>query len=148
MINPTGVNNLVGKIAEQGLKESANSQQEVNASDRVRFQNALQNPARNHPDGQGLQPSTSVQTDSQANRIQSEPPHSLGDSILRGMNQMRSEAQGAADQLKAVDGSDSMTPMEALRAQLQISQVTFNAQLTGQVTGKVEQDMDTLLKSQ
>lgn len=148
MINPTGVNDLAGKIAEHGLKEGASPRQEVDASDQARFQNALQSPVQNHPDGQGLQPSTSVQTDFQTNKIQSESPHSLGDSILQGMDKMRQQAQGTVDQLKAVNGSGSMTPTEALHEQLQISRVTFNEQLTGQVTGKVEQDMDTLLKSQ
>jgi hypothetical protein len=64
------------------------------------------------------------------------------------MDNMRQQAQHVTHHLNSVDRLDSITPMEVLHAQLQISRVMFNEQLTGQVTGKIEQDMDTLLKSQ
>ena len=147
MTIPTGANKLVGKIAEQGIKDGAGKQQQASVNDQARFQDALKDKPQ-HDVGQTAQPHSSLQPGREVDKIQPVQRRSLGDSVLQGIEKMRTEAQGVGDQLEAADGIASMTPQELLQAQMRISRVMFDEQLTGQVTGKVEQDMDTLLKSQ
>ena len=147
MTIPTGANKLVGKIAEQGLKEGAGKQQEASVNDQARFQDALKNNPQ-HDTGQTAQPQASVQPEHGVDKIQPVQRRSLGDSVLQGIEKMRSEAQVVGNQVESADGMASMTPQELLQAQMRISRVMFDEQLTGQVTGKLEQDMDTVMKSQ
>ena len=150
MISPTGVNQLANKIAEQGLqegpKESTGKQPEANANDQAHFQDALKNNPQNNPEASPAV--ASAQTTPPVDGMQPQKPLTMGDSILKGIDKMRTDQQDVGNQLKGVDGMENMSPQELLKTQMQVSRVMFNEQLTGQVTGKVEQDMDSLLKSQ
>jgi hypothetical protein len=159
MVSPTGVNQLANKIAEQGLKEGPKEglgkPPEVNPNDLAHFQNALQNnpgnnPGNNPSNNPGINPGSqtsqslaSAQNMPPVGAIQKPESPTMGDKILKGMDQMRTDVQKVGD-----INMNGMSPQNAMQAQMQLFRATASVQATSQVVSKVEQDADTLLKSQ
>ena len=153
MVVPTGgVNQLAGKVAEQSLKEGAGKQQQASTDDQARLQDALQNKPQDDLSKQDPQALGSVQNQQPVPAVDkataAERPASLGDTILQSMDKMRTETADMGHQVSSIDNMETMSPQELLKTQLQVSRVMFNEQAIGTATGKIEQDMDTLLKSQ
>ena len=71
-----------------------------------------------------------------------------GDLILRGLERLRGEYRAVGGELDALSKRTDLNPMDLLGIQLQVAQVTLGSQLIGQVAGKLEQNLNTLLKSQ
>ena len=155
MVSPTGVNQLAHKIAEQGLKEASKEAPkeglakppEVNANDLAHFQNALQNNPNNNPGNnvgsQTSQSLASAQNMPPLGAIEKSESPTMGDKILKGMDQMRTDVQKVGDL-----NMNSMSAQDAMQAQMRLFQATASVQAASQVVSKVEQDADTLLKSQ
>ena len=143
----TGINNLVGKFAEQGLQQGTAKEQQASAVDQMRLKDALHGPSQqNNPAVQPSQPESTPALKPTGNVEPGKP--SLGTSILQSMDKMRSTSVDVNQSVGSIDNMSTMSPQELLKAQMQISRVMFNEQALGSVTGKVEQDADSLLKSQ
>jgi hypothetical protein len=70
-----------------------------------------------------------------------------GDRILSGLRKGRAEYRSTVD---AVDGTHGgaarMSPEDLIRLQLQVTRVTLNESMAGEVGSKVDSDLQTLLK--
>jgi hypothetical protein len=72
----------------------------------------------------------------------------MGDAILKGMDHMRGEFQTLQNEAASMSKPQDMSPADLLRVQMQTSRVMLQDQLVGQVAGKADQDVETLLKAQ
>jgi hypothetical protein len=141
MTSPVGADQVAKKIVEQSLQEGTSKPQEANVTDQNRFQEAMQQQ-QVKPEQQ-----TSVQqVETSAQPTQVTLPKTGGDSILQGIDKMRADVNSVGDKVASM-AQGSLSPQEAAQAQMQLAEGTIKMQLIGQVPGKVEQDMDTLLKS-
>ena len=109
----------------------------VNAVDQARFQVALQ----------GV-PEPSVIVLPIVAAPASERISAPGDLILRGLEHLRGQYRAVGVELDTLANRADLTPMDLLGLQMQVAQVTLGAQLIGQVASKLEQNINTLLKSQ
>jgi type III secretion system YscI/HrpB-like protein len=111
----------------------------VNGPDRARFQAALHGIA---------EPQSSAPVPSQVAGIAGERVTAPGDLILRGLERLRGEYRALGTELDTLSNRADLNPMELLSLQMQVAQVTLGSQLIGQVASKLEQNLNTLLKSQ
>lgn len=113
---------------------------EVSADDQARFQAALQTPPTDSAKG-GVVVGALDAADTVARP-------SLGDTILQGVDNLRGETQTLADQTKALgENPDQLSLNEMFSLQMKVTQLTLGTQLISQVASKVQQDLNTLLKS-
>jgi hypothetical protein len=155
MINPTGVDQLTRKIAEQSLKEAEKQPQEANAGDQARFNEALQKTQS--PAAQNAQPADPLQQQTAtaaasgvapAGNTAVAPAHSAGDSILHGLDKLRAENQQMTAQVEPGTDPKQLSPQELLSMQAKVSGVMIDDQMVTSGTSKATQNIDTLLKSQ
>lgn len=108
----------------------------VAATDQLRFQAALHRVSEPAPSA--MAPIA----------VASERVAAPGDLILRGLERLRGEHRALSVELDTLSGRAEMNPMELLNLQMQVTQVTLGTQLIGQIASKLEQNLNTLLKSQ
>jgi len=70
-----------------------------------------------------------------------------GDAILQSLDNMRNGYRNLTIDIEAAIGQIELSPQALINLQMQVSQVTLNTQLVNQVANKIEQDMNSLLKS-
>ena len=150
MINPSGVDQIAKKIAEQGLQEGAAQPQQADLQEQAaHFQDAMQAPQSEGAQApQQIDPSstdTKVQQVDAAVSEKVEQPKSLGDSILQGMDKMRSGMQNAVSQIENTPDK-GLSPEEMLKARFQIGKLTATEEITASATSKANQDLDQLAK--
>jgi type III secretion system YscI/HrpB-like protein len=80
--------------------------------------------------------------------VASERVAAPGDLILRGLERLRGEYRAVGVELDTLSNRAEINPMDLLNLQMQVAQVTLGSQLIGQVASKLEQNLNTLLKSQ
>lgn len=107
----------------------------VGVADQLRFQAALQ--AAPEPTTIALSAAAPA----------SERVTAPGDLILRGLERLRGQYRTVGVELDALATRAELTPMDLLGLQMQVAQVTLGTQLIGQVAGKLEQNINSLLKS-
>jgi type III secretion system YscI/HrpB-like protein len=77
---------------------------------------------------------------------------SPGDSILRNIDRMSKGFDGTVDQISqainSVKPGETMSAADLLKLQFQLTQVTVQQEITGKVTGKATQSLETFLKNQ
>jgi type III secretion system YscI/HrpB-like protein len=107
----------------------------VNAVDQARFQAALQ----------GVPTPSAIALPAAA--LASERVSAPGDLILRGLERLRGQYRAVGVELDTLANRADLTPMDLIGLQMQVAQVTLGTQLIGQVASKLEQNINTLLKS-
>jgi type III secretion system YscI/HrpB-like protein len=112
----------------------------VSGSDQARFQTALHSVA---------EPATIAPPMAAAIAVAHERGAAApGDLILHGLERLRGEYRAVGGELDALSKRTDLNPMDLLGIQMQVAQVTLGTQLIGQVASKLEQNLNTLLKSQ
>lgn len=110
----------------------------VSAADQSQFQAALHAP----PEALVLTtPAVAIAT------VPLERLAAPGDLILRGLERLRGHYREVSAKADAVALESAVSPQELIGLQMQVAQVTLGTQLIGQVASKLEQNMNTLLKS-
>ncbi len=75
-----------------------------------------------------------------------------GDAILKSLGRMSQAFDGTVDQitkaLSAVKPGEMMNASDLVKLQFQLMQVTLQQDVTGKVSGKATQSLDTFLKNQ
>jgi len=149
MINPSGVDQIAKKIAEQGLQEGASQPQQTDLQEQAtHFQDAMQAQSEGVQAPQQIDVSS---TDVKAQQVDAavtekvEQPKSLGDSILQGMDKMRSGMQNAVSQIENTPDK-GLSPEEMLKARFQIGKLTATEEVTASAAAKANQDLDQLTK--
>lgn len=111
---------------------------EVSAADQARFQAALRPLPESPTVAQSALPPVVVAESS---------PLTPGDAILQNLDRLRTGYRDLTLQMETLAGQSQISPQQLLSLQMQVSQVTLNTQLVSQVASKIEQDINTLLKS-
>lgn len=108
----------------------------VGMADQARFQTALQT----------VPETTTVALSAAA--LASERVTAPGDLILGGLERLRGRYRAVSVELDVMARRAELTPMDLLGMQMQVAQVTLGTQLIAQVASKLEQNVNSLLKSQ
>ena len=109
----------------------------VGAADQARFQEALRPP---------LEIAAGPSSVAVATQLGVEPPLTLGDAILHGLDKLRTGYRNLNGQIEATFQQSSISSRELLNLQMQVNEVMLGTQLVTQVTSKIQQDMSALLK--
>lgn len=139
MIDPVTAYTAVTPLVRLDLAQAAPPVQllAANPADQARFQEALRLPTETT-----AAPPATVVTE-----LHVERPLAPGDAILQSLDKMRAGFRDLNGQIAGIAERPELSPLDLLKLQMQVSQVTLNAQLVNQVASKIEQDMNTLLKS-
>lgn len=138
MIDSVTAQPMVNSLARLELEQVAPAQPlAANPADQARFQQILHLP----PETPVTLPVTVV------TELRVERPLTPGDAILQSLDKMRAGFQDLNGQIATIAQQPELSPLDLLMLQMQVSQVTLNAQLVNQVASKIEQDMNALLKS-
>lgn len=138
MIDPVTAYATVNPLVRLDLAQAAPVQPlAVNPADQARFQEALRPPVETT-----LPSPVTVVTEPRVER-----PLTPGDAVLQSLDKMRAGFRDLNGQIATIARQPELSPLDLLKLQMQVSQVTLNAQLINQVASKIEQDMNTLLKS-
>ncbi|MDQ5910689.1 MAG: hypothetical protein QG599_2786 [Pseudomonadota bacterium] len=111
---------------------------QVSAADQARFQAALRAPLETPP----VLPNIVIAAQAPVERALSP-----GDAILQSLDNMRNGYRNLTIDIESAIGQPELSPQALITLQMQVSQVTLNTQLVNQVANKIEQDMNSLLKS-
>jgi len=147
MIAPIGADRIAGKIAEQGAKEQLDKPQELGGDAQARFRDAMQGGER-PPQGetavQGVQP-----TDAATRAPEQPAPEaaSPGDSILNGIDKMRTGFKTAeANVQSAINSPGPLSAQDLLTAQMQLAKAQVDVGFEASAVAKVEQGVNSLVK--
>jgi CHASE2 domain-containing sensor protein len=152
MSDVSGIQQTIQKMAEQALKDQAQSGSSdkgtAAASDVERLKAAMeQGPAQ----AQGVEaPSAdpAVEGAQQVEAASKVERTSPGDKILDSVQNMRSGYQTALADLEQALRSGTASPAELLSIQTKVQAVTLQQDMMGKIVGKSEQNVDQLLKGQ
>lgn len=157
MVPAVGIDHSIGGGTPGALPSQAPSlPRQANLDDQARFHSALshgQPVAENPPKVPALDASKTMATHGPSRVMAPSLPTAvtpspmIGDAILQGLDRLRASAQDSGARLQSVTSQQDLSPQELIKLQMQVSQTTFNQQMIGQVAGKLEQDIDVLMKS-
>ncbi len=148
MINPSGADQIVKKIAEHSMQEGGAQPQQASLQDQSRFQDAMQAKSEGGETQQVNASSSDVksqQTHAIASDTKVEKPSS-GDSLLQGIDKMRSSIQDGVTQIQSAATDNNLSIQEVFKAQVQVGKSMADQQITSKVGEKSNQNLDTLLK--
>ncbi|HAS51186.1 MAG TPA: hypothetical protein DCS21_05385 [Gammaproteobacteria bacterium] len=111
---------------------------QVSAADQARFQEALR---------PSLDTLAAVTPKTPSAEIRVERALTPGDAILQSLDNMRNGYRNLTIDIESAIGQIELSPQALISLQMQVSQVTLNTQLVNQIANKIEQDMNSLLKS-
>ncbi|MEE4377511.1 MAG: hypothetical protein V2J55_08360 [Candidatus Competibacteraceae bacterium] len=147
MTHAVGADQIAKKIVEHSGQEGTGTAkpQEASMDDQNRLQEALRQHQTNAEQSSQVQQQTNTVPVQQQDHVTS--PKTMGDSILKGMDGLRDGVKNVGEKAQSIATQGGVSPQEMMKIQMQASQMMVDTQLAGQVPGKLEQDMDTLLKS-
>lgn len=141
---------VLGPGESPGLGTPASARSE----DVARFEDAMNAPevpafAENGVDAVA-QPVHFVPPMAEPEKSEETTPPSLGESILDGINSLRSRFEASAAEIKDYLDTRSvdMTVSDMISVQMQISTLTIQQDLMGKIVGKATQNIDQMLKAQ
>lgn len=152
---------IENQIAQQLIQEQLQQQQgeqtqapnPVSESDAQQFQQAMASPG--DPNAvQGVQQEQGVEQVQPTEQVhQNAPvdngPATPGDGLLASLDRMRTEQTGKINEIKdRLQNGEELSVSDLLRAQMDISQVTFEQEIASKAAGKATQGLDSLLKGQ
>lgn len=138
MVEPITAYPLIASLARPELTPlTPPALPQVSAADQARFQEALRPPLE----------TTMAPPKTAGSEIRLPPTLTPGDAILQNLDKIRRGYQDMKVDIEAAIQQPELSPQALLHLQIQVSQVTLNTQLFHQVANKVEQDMNSLLKS-
>ncbi len=156
MVDPLS-QQIIQEIGNNSVGETASTPSVVSAEDASSFQNMVTEPVdinsiqpvsmgqESTVQGLDAQNAATIPDSSSVTPVKGEV--SLGDRILQGLESIQNDAKVARDSVTTQIQGDSRVN-QMLDLQLQVSQLTANQQILGQVGSKTNQGMQTLLKGQ
>lgn len=136
MIEPIALQMSVSSVALSTMPAPA-TMPVVSSVDQARFQAALHGV---------VEPTPFAVTHPAV--VASERITAPGDRILRSLERLRGEYRAVGTELDTLSHRADLTAADLLNIQMHVAQVTLGTQLIGQVASKLEQNLNTLLKSQ
>ncbi len=155
MVDPLS-QQIIQEIGSSNVGETASTPSVVSGDDASAFQNMVTEPVDINSIQQVSHTESTTQTvDAQnanlapdtVNTQAVQGESSLGDRILQGLENMQNDVKTTRESVTTqLQGDDKINQMLGL--QLQVSQLTANQQILGQVGSKTNQGVQTLLKGQ
>jgi len=149
MIDPNTITSLAeGLPTTEGSSLGDQQPSLATAADQARFQSAMQTTDEEGP-GVGselaIESLEAVATPAVQN---SAGEQSAGDKILQGVDKLRGAVTDLPSDLGALFRQADQSPAELLALKLKADQMSIAAQASAGATGKVHQDLNSLLKGQ
>jgi len=154
---------IENQIAQQLLQEQLQRERgeqvpppnEASEGDAQHFQQAMANPnetggVQNSSQDMGVEQVQPTEQVHQNAVVDNGPASGTpGDGLLASMDRMRTSHAGKVDAIKdQLAAGGELSVSDLLRAQMEISQVTFEQEIASKAAGKATQGLDSLLKGQ
>jgi hypothetical protein len=148
MVDVSGIQQQVQKIAEQALKEQTKSggldKGAANAQDVEKMQAALNQPPAETTNA--VQQTQGTQGADKVQGIQSATNESPGAKILQHMDGLRSGMKDAMNELQSVISKPEMSTAELFKAQAKLQEITMQQELLSKGVSKSEEHLNQMLK--
>jgi len=144
MVATAGVGKAINKVVEQALDKSEKKAPKADAEAQSAFEKAM------HTEGSGQTAQTQVVDSTQNAQVRTESvrPKSPGDSVLQGLDKLRSNRATMASDVNKLNTENEMSPEEMLKVKMEVDKMSFQEQVVIKGTTSVENDVKQVLKQQ
>ena len=149
MVDPASISQITQSIGQGLPKGDSAAGKTPDASDVEKFENAMgKEPTEEAPKPEGVSPEQQVD---KAAKIEAPEQKSMGDSILKGLENLRESHTKQTYEINAIlnkNEKEVLSIQDTMRLQMEFMKLNLQQEMTTKVADKTGQGVQTLFKNQ